>query len=38
MFRASDSTLSPRDLIAITGQALGLLALGFCFFMVAFCV
>jgi hypothetical protein len=38
MSRTSESTLSPRDLVAITGQALGLLALGFCFFVVAFCV
>ena len=38
MFRASESTLSPRDFFAITSQAFGLLALGFCFFVVAFCV
>jgi hypothetical protein len=38
MYRTSESTLSARDLIAITGQALGLLVLGFCFFVVAFCV
>lgn len=38
MFKVSESTLSPRDLVAITGQALGLLALAFCFFVVAFCV
>jgi hypothetical protein len=38
MFKASESALSPRDLIAITGQAMGLLALAFCFFVVAFCV
>jgi hypothetical protein len=38
MYKASESTLSSRDFIAITGQALGLLALGFCFFVVAFCV
>ncbi len=38
MYRTSESALSPRDLVAITGQAMGLLALGFCFFVVAFCV
>lgn len=38
MYKASESALSARDLVAITGQALGLLAIGFCFFVVAFCV
>jgi hypothetical protein len=38
MSRTSESALSPRDYVTITGQALGLLALGFCFFVVAFCV
>ena len=38
MYRVSESALSARDFVAITGQALGLLALGFCFFVVAFCV
>jgi hypothetical protein len=38
MYKASESTLSARDFVTITGQALGLLVLGFCFFVVAFCV
>jgi hypothetical protein len=36
MYRTSEIAL--KDLPAIAGQALGLLALGFCFFVVAFCV
>jgi len=38
MYRTSEFALSTRDLVAITGQAVGLLVLGFCFFVVAFCV
>ena len=38
MYRVSESAPPARDFVAITGQALGLLALGFCFFVVAFCV
>lgn len=38
MSRTSESTLSARDFVTITSQALGLLVLGFCFFVVAFCV
>jgi hypothetical protein len=32
------SEIAVKDLPVIAGQALGLLALGFCFFLVAFCV
>lgn len=38
MYRTSESALSARDFVAITGQAVGLLALGFCFLVIAFCV
>ncbi len=36
MFKTSE--IAVRDLPVIAGQALGLLALGFCFLVVAFCV
>jgi hypothetical protein len=36
MFKASEIAL--KDLPAIAAQALGLLAIGFCFLVVAFCV
>jgi hypothetical protein len=36
MFRTSEIAL--KDLPIIISQALGLLAIGFCFFVVAFCV
>jgi hypothetical protein len=36
MFRTSEIAL--KDLPVIAAQALGLLAIGFCFFVVAFCV
>lgn len=36
MYKTSDIAL--KDLPIIAGQALGFLALGFCFFVVAFCV
>jgi hypothetical protein len=38
MYKASESTLSTRDFVTIASQALGLLVLGFCFLVVAFCV
>ncbi len=36
MFKTSEIAL--KDLPAIVGEAIGLLVLGFCFFVVAFCV
>lgn len=36
MFRTSEIAL--KDLPTLIGQAVGLLVLGFCFFVVAFCV
>lgn len=36
MFKTSE--IAAKDLPVIAGQALGLLVIGFCFFVVAFCV
>ncbi len=36
MFKASEIAL--KDLPSIIGEAVGLLALGFCFFVITFCM